>query len=90
MNAQTFWDNVKPMIKAHGLTQAKLAESCQIPFGTLQGWIAKSVIPDAVSAVKIAKLLNTSVEYLVTGEESNQYKVQLDQLKETLRQLANS
>ena len=81
MNADIFWSNVKPLIKTCGLTQSKLAETCNIPFGTFQGWIAKSVLPDVVSAFKIAKALNTSVEYLVTGEESHQDVKELQDVK---------
>lgn len=88
MNADDFWKNVKPVIKSRGLTQSRLAEICSIPFGTLQGWISKSVLPDVFSAFKIAQALDTSVEFLVTGVEVNRYKDELDSLKATLLELA--
>lgn len=69
MTTDAFWNNVKPLVKANGLTQAKLAELCDIPFGTLQGWIAKGIYPDVISAYKIATELDTTVEFLVTGTE---------------------
>lgn len=69
MTTENFWNNVKPLIKSNGLTQLKLSELCNIPFGTFQGWIAKSVLPDVISAYKIATELNTTVEFLVTGKE---------------------
>lgn len=81
MNADIFWSNVKPLIKACGLTQSKLAEACCIPFGTLQGWIAKSVLPDVFSAFKIAQTLGVSVEFIVTGEESRPDIRELQELK---------
>ena len=65
-----------------------LAEMTGINYRTLQNQMSRDISPDVYTSVKIAQALGTSVEYLVTGEESNQYKVQLDQLKETLRQLA--
>jgi transcriptional regulator with XRE-family HTH domain len=68
MDADTFWANVKPLIKASKTTQEGLAKACGIPFGTFQGWIARHTLPDAVSAYRIAQALNTSVEYLVSGE----------------------
>lgn len=84
MTPKEFWNGVKPLIKKNGLTQAKLAEICNIPFGTLQGWIAKSVLPDVLSAQKIASALNTTVEYLITGKNG---AVPLD-LQMTLAQLS--
>lgn len=86
-DAELFWNNVKPLIKANKTTQAKLAEVCQIPFGTLQGWIAKDVLPDVISAYKISSILNTSVEYLVTGKESNAFRLKYQTLVESLRKL---
>ncbi len=67
MTAEKFWSNVKPLIKSNGLTQSRLSELCNIPFGTFQGWIAKGVLPDVISAYKIATELDTTVEFLVTG-----------------------
>jgi transcriptional regulator with XRE-family HTH domain len=69
MEISFFWQNVKILLKNNDLTQKKLAEICNISFGTLQGWIAKLIVPDVFSALKIAKALNTTVEFLVTGIE---------------------
>lgn len=69
MEISFFWQNVKTLLKANNLTQKKLADICNISFGTLQGWIAKSVIPDVFSSVKIARVLGVTVEFLVTGTE---------------------
>lgn len=83
-----FWCSVKKLLAENKILQKDFAESIGYNVATLKNQMARNISPDIDTAVKIAKLLNTSVEYLVTGEESNQYKVQLDQLKETLRQLA--
>ena len=85
-----FWCSVKKLLAENKILQKDFAESIGYNVATLKNQMARNISPDIDTAVKIAKILNTSVEYLVTGEESNQYKVQLDQLKETLRQLANS
>ena len=69
MEISFFWQNVKILLKNNNLTQKKLAEICNISFGTLQGWITKLIVPDVFSSVKIAKALNTTVEFLVTGIE---------------------
>lgn len=85
MDADIFWSRVKPLIKNTGLTQISLAEQCGIPPKTLQGWIAKSVLPSVVDGYKIACTLNTSVEYLVTGIDSNPAATELAELKGKLR-----
>ena len=85
MDAGLFWNRVKPLIKEKGLTQASFAEKCGISFGTFQGWIAKSVLPSVVDGYKIADALNTSVEYLVTGIDSNPAAAELAELKGKLR-----
>ena len=43
--------------------------------------------PDVIEAVKIAKALNTTVEYLVTGEEENKAEKELNELKAKLADL---
>lgn len=81
MDAKTFWGNVKPLIKKNNKTQEILASELEIPFGTFQGWIAKSILPDVVSAYKIARALGVSVEYLVTGKETDGKKQFIEDLK---------
>ena len=81
MDAKTFWNNVKPLIKQRNKTQESLAAELNIPFGTFQGWIAKSILPDVISASKIARALGVSVEYLVTGEETDGKKQLLKEMQ---------
>lgn len=47
----------------------------------IQNLSASSRLPDAEEAFKIAKALGTSVEFLVTGEESRQDVRELQELK---------
>ena len=88
MEVFIFWDSVKTCAKEKALSIKILAEMTGINYRTLQNQMSRDISPDVYTSVKIPQALGSSVEYLVTGEESNQYKVQLDQLKETLRQLA--
>ena len=53
------------------MTQKQLAAAVKISYNTLQSWINKDRLPNAEQAVMIAKTLNTSVEYLITGKSSN-------------------
>ena len=40
-------------------------------YNTLQSWITKDRLPNAEQAVNIARVLKTSVEYLVTKKDLN-------------------
>ena len=53
-----------------GLTRKELAKKAGIDYSTLNAWFTVDRnIPNAVNAVAVAVVLNTSVEYLITGEE---------------------
>ena len=54
-----------------GLSQKDLAKKICESYNTLQSWINKDRLPNAEQAVKIANELQTSVEFLVTGKNSN-------------------
>ena len=84
MDAKTFWGNVKPLIKSQKITQQGLAEIIDVPFFTVQSWISKDRLPDVVSAYKIARALGVSVEYLVTGKETNPAAETLEKIKALL------
>lgn len=84
-----FWNNVKQQLDTLGMTQKELAEKTGISIGTIRNQICREVIPDAVSAVKIARVLKTSVEYLVTGKDTHTKETaqaidELKRLKHTL------
>ena len=63
----SFWNNVKLELNYLGLTQKDLANKADLNYRTLQNWIARNIQPDISSAVKIAKALNVSAEYLLDG-----------------------
>lgn len=86
--AMIFFDNVKTLVKQRNQTLRNFIESLGINYDSYNTCKKCSNLPRADEAVKIAKALDTTVEYLVTGEETNEYKVQLDQLKQTLRKLS--
>ena len=64
-----FWRNVKDKLEYEMITQ-----KIKISYNTLQSWITKDRLPDAEQAVKIAEYLNTTVEYLVTGNQKKESK----------------
>ena len=81
MDGISFWRNVNKLIKAQNTTQEAIAKTCAINFGTFKNRSSKKIVPDAIEAFKIAQALNTTVEYLVTGEDTSPYKQELDKLK---------
>ncbi len=86
-----FWQKVKEELEYNLITQKELAEKIGISYNTLQSWITKDRLPDAEQALKIAKQLNTSIEYLVTGknEEKNGIKQNLQDIIPKLNHLSN-
>ena len=90
-NMLQFWQKVKEELEYNLITQKELAEKIGISYNTLQSWITKDRLPDAEQALKIAKQLNTSIEYLVTGknEEKNGIKQNLQEMIPKLNHLSN-
>lgn len=62
-----FWNNVKNELSYKGITQKDLANMSNLNYRTLQNWIARNILPDIGDAIKIAKALNVSAEYLLEG-----------------------
>jgi len=60
---------LKSEIKAKNTTQEWIAGKISVPFGTFRKWMTRKTYPNIKEGVEIAKLLETSAEYLVTGIE---------------------
>ena len=78
-----FWMRLKNEIKAKNTTQEWVAGKIGVPFGTFKKWMTRKTYPDIKEGVEIAKLLETSAEYLVTG-------VKIENLIETERKLIDA
>ena len=70
MNNDSFWGRVKPLLKAHKMTQKQLAEYLGISFHTLVGWIRYDRIPDTVAAYSMAITLGVTLNYLLGNKEA--------------------
>ena len=70
MNNETFWERVKPLIKAHKMTQKQFAEYMGISVHTLSGWIRHKRIPDTSTAYDMAVVLGVTLNYLLGGREA--------------------
>jgi DNA-binding XRE family transcriptional regulator len=64
-----FWMRLKNKIKACNTTQEWVAGEINVPFSTFRKWFVRKTYPDAEQCVKIARLLNVTVEYLVSGKD---------------------
>ena len=82
-----FLENLKSELKYQDLTQKELAQKSGISINTIRGWFSKNLAPDVFNAFKVAKALNVSVEYLVTGKDENEAAKQLTELKAKLAEL---
>jgi transcriptional regulator with XRE-family HTH domain len=58
---------LKNEIKAKNTTQEWIAGKIGVPLSTFRKWMTRKSYPDIKEGVEIAKLLDTSAEYLVTG-----------------------
>ena len=64
-----FWMRLKTEIKTKNTTQEWVAGKIGVPLSTFRKWMTRKTYPDIKEGFEIAKLLETSVEYFVTGNE---------------------
>ena len=84
-----FWQNVKEELDYNLVTQKELASAIGISYNTLQSWITKDRLPDAEQALKIAKELKTSIDYLVTGKNESQNGIKQQNMIPKLNHLSD-
>lgn len=86
-----FWTNVKNELEYKLMSQKELAKKTEISYNTLQSWMTKDRLPDASDSVRIARVLDVSVEYLVTGADSSKRRsdTEVDELIRDIRRLSS-
>ncbi|MBR6081195.1 MAG: helix-turn-helix transcriptional regulator [Treponema sp.] len=82
---ELFAERLERLIKEKKLTQIVVADTVGIRRPTISDWKKNGSYPTADVAVKIAKLLEVSVEYLITGKEDNPYIEENKNLKEKIQ-----
>ncbi len=71
-----FKENLKSEIEYQGLQLKELAAKCGVSKNTIGNYLTgHNSLPTADTAVKIARALGVSVEYLVTGEDPHKSPV---------------
>jgi transcriptional regulator with XRE-family HTH domain len=86
---EMFVDRLERLLKENHLSQSALADMVQIRRPTISDWKKNGSFPTADVAVRIAKALHTTVEYLVTGEQ-NDPEAKLNELKKKVLEFAQS
>ena len=66
-----FWENVDAELEFRGINRKTLAQEANFDASLITKGIRTGSSPSADTAVRIAKILNVSVEYLVTGQPQN-------------------
>ena len=67
-----FWERVDQLLDEKGITKKSLSTEAGFDPSNISKGLKKNNMPSAETAVRIAEILEVSVEYLVTGQ--NQYK----------------
>lgn len=67
MGSETFIERLERLMEDKGLQQKDLAEKAGISSNGISTWKTTGTLPRADVAVKIARILGVTVEYLVTG-----------------------
>jgi transcriptional regulator with XRE-family HTH domain len=70
MDEENFWTRVKRLLKERKATQSEAAAVCGVKVRTFQSWIRYNYFPTILDGYNLACFLGVSVEYLVTGKES--------------------
>lgn len=87
----SFKERLESEIEYNGFSKTDFAYKAGISLATLNMYLYKNSIPAADTAVKMAEVLNTTVEYLVTGRnfknKSNQYEWKKNELLRLLNSL---
>ena len=73
-----FWRRVDEELEYNGINRTFLAKECGFSLTNIGQGIKLGSTPSAETAVKIAKVLDVSVEYLVTGQENPKKTVNSD------------
>lgn len=87
--AVEFWKRTNKLIKDKNSKQENVAQECGIPYQTLRSWVTRQTFPDALQAYKIAKALNTTVEYLVSGKNTDSSR-KINEVRDLLLDVVNN
>ena len=64
-----FWERVDNLRSQAGITLHRLSEKLGVSQRTIESWKQRKFVPSGNVCVAIAKLFDTTTEYLITGDE---------------------
>ena len=76
-------DRIDTLLKEKNQKRQTLADYANISVQAFTNWSSRGNFPPSDIALKIAKFLNVSVEYLITGENTD-YSEKIDKIKDAL------
>ena len=85
-----FINNVLSELQKKNMTQIELCDSVGISVNTFRGWVSKGVQPPVDVAYKISKVLNISVDQLISGKTEKPADKKLDDIKKQLQSIVDS
>jgi len=88
-NFEEFYERVKQISKTQNKSVRTVIEDCGINYDSYNSYKRYGNLPRSDEAVAIAKALNTTVEYLVTGELTDSI-AELSELKKKVLEFAQS
>lgn len=87
----TFKDRLREEIEYKGMPIKEVSAAAGVNNNTFLSYIdSRGYLPNVETAVKIAKVLGVSVEYLVTGEDSEiQHDSKYTDIQDIIKDLSN-
>ena len=65
-----FWQNVESELQYQGISRKELALNAKISYSGIGLGLERDSMPGADTALRVSKVLNVSIEYLLTGNEA--------------------
>ena len=81
MDKNNFWGRVKPLIKAHNMTQEQFAKRLGLSIHTVRNWIYYNRVPDLAAAHGIAYTLGVTLDYLLGGKDNEMTELRLREIE---------
>lgn len=65
-------DRIEGLLKERGLRRVDIVNGTGLPESTVRSWSNSNKSPSAVTLQKVAEFFHVSLEYLITGEDTEQ------------------
>ena len=81
-------DRIKEARKSNGLTQKQCAKKLDgVTVQMISGWETGNVVPQLDNLIKISKLFNLSLDYLITGVAQENKNMEINTYKDVFRHM---